>query len=292
MIKSSRLNSAKAKIISYFSDASKKIYLEAELRDILRQQRELWHLSQSTRVFEFISFLEQRGQLMPLTLRSAKYGLTIKRYSWGKTSPLELALSIKSRGYLSHETALMLHGLTKLSLKTIYLNAEQSVKPQSSGLLTQHGIDLAFLREQRQSKLIYKCAGASVIMIAGKNTNRLGVEVIVGPTSELLEVTNLERTLIDIVVRPAYAGGIHSVLRAYRAAKDRISVDQLLQILEQLNYVYPYHQTIGYLMQKADYPEKSFAKLRELGLNHDFYFAHGMKQPAYSNEWRLFHPMK
>jgi hypothetical protein len=38
------------------------------------------------------------------------------------------------------------------------------------------------------------------------------------------------------------------------------------------------------------YPEKSCAKLRALGLNHDFYLAHGLQQPKYSKDWRLFYP--
>jgi predicted transcriptional regulator of viral defense system len=184
----------------------------------------------------------------------------------------------------------MLHGLAKLSPKTIYLNTEQSAKPSSEGSLTQDAIKRAFSGKQRQSQLIYNCNGASVIMVSGKNTNRLGVEEITGPASELLQVTNLERTLVDIVVRPAYAGGISQVLKAYRAAKDRVSVDQLLAILKKLDYVYPYHQPIGFLMQKTGYPEEGYAKLGALGLNHDFYLTHGMQQPEYSTTWRLFYP--
>src|SRR5205085_7215262 len=109
-------------------------------------------------------------------------------------------------------------------------------------------------------------------------------------SSETLQVTNLERTLIDIVVRPTYAGGISRVIEAYRAAKGRISVDRLLAILKQLDYVYPYHQPIGFLMQKTGYPKRSCAKLQALGLNHDFYLAHGLQRPKYSEDWRLFYP--
>jgi hypothetical protein len=127
-------------------------------------------------------------------------------------------------------------------------------------------------------------------MIAGTNTNRLGVEEIIGPASETIWVTNLERTLIDIVVRPAYAGGPSQVLKAYRAAKDRISVDRLIDTLKGLDYVYPYHQPIGFLMQEAGYPKHGVNQLRALGLGHDFYLAHGMQQPEYSQDWRLFYP--
>src|SRR3954464_3632959 len=115
-------------------------------------------------------------------------------------------------------------------------------------------------------------------MISGKNTNRLGVDEIAGSASESLQVTNLERTLIDIVVRPAYAGGTSQVRKAYRAAKDRMSVDRLLAILRKLDYLYPYHQAIGFLMQKTGYSEENCAKLRALGLDHDFYLAHGLQQ--------------
>jgi predicted transcriptional regulator of viral defense system len=290
MPKQSRLSLAKADIFLHLDDASEKIYSETTLNRLLSEARDEWGLPESTRVSDFISFLERQGKLKTLELTSAEYSRSIKRYSWGKASPLELALSIKSRGYLCHSTAMTLHGLMKLPLKTIYLNSEQSDKSQDASSLNQRGIDLAFKGRQRRSKLIYRYADISVVMVSGKNTDRLGVEELAVPGSASLQVTNLERTLIDIVVRSAYAGGISNVVKAYRAAKDRISIDRLVSTLETLDYVYPYHQAIGFLMQKTGYPEKSFNKLRAKGLNYDFYLTHEMKEPAYSKEWRLYHP--
>lgn len=292
MPKQSRLTLSKADIFSRFDNASKKVYSETTLNRLLQEARDEWALPESTRVSDFVSFLERQGKLKPLELTSEEYSRSIKRYSWGRASPLELALSIKSRAYLCHGTALTLHGLTNLPLKTIYLNAEQSVKSQDASSLNQRGIDLAFSGRQRRSKLIYRYADVSIVMIAGKNTDHLGVEEIAAPGSGPLQVTNLERTLIDIVVRSAYAGGISNVIKAYRAAKDRMSVDRLVSTLETLDYVYPYHQAIGFLMQKTGYPEKNFRKLRAMGLNYDFYLTHEMKEPAYSKEWRLYHPKR
>lgn len=243
-----------------------------------------------TTATDFISFLTKHTDLRACQFRSAAYGHKIVRYSWGKASFLDLAMAIKPRGYFCHATALTFHGLAALGHKIIYMNVEQSPKESDAGSLTQEGIARAFSGKQRHSNLIYKYDATSVVMISGKNTSHLGVEKIHGPESEILPVTNLERTLIDIVVRPAYAGGPSQVLAAYRAAKGRVSVERLLTILKKLGHVYPYHQSIGFLMDEAGFPTKDCAKLRDLGLHFDFYLAHGMKQPRYSQEWHLFYP--
>jgi len=290
MARPSSLNAAKKDILSRFSEAPQKVYSETEIARVLLENRHTWKLAESTRASDFISFLDKNGDLKKYQLRSEYYDRKITRYSWGNASFYELALSIKQRAYLCHATAVTLHGLAKLNRKTVYLNVEQSPKPSRNGSLTQDGIARAFSGKQRESNLIYTYRTSSIVMIAGKNTNRLGVEEIVGPASETLRVTNLERTLIDIVVRPAYAGGTSQVLKAYRAAKERVSVDRLVAILKKLDYVYPYHQPIGFLMQRAGYSKHGIEQLRALGLGHDFYLAHGMQQPEYSQDWRLFFP--
>jgi hypothetical protein len=290
MPKPSSLTLAKDKIFSILSSASQKNFSQKEIAHLFTQNRDSWQLAKRLTLRDFIVFLSKHGDLHVHKFRSNKYGHEITRYSWGKLSPFELALCIKPRAYLCHGTAATLNGVAKLSMKTLYVNVEQSVKPPGDGTLTQEAIKRAFSGNQRQSNLVYDCNGLSVILISGKNTNRLGVEERAGPRSELLQVTNLERTLIDIVVRPAYAGGISQVYKAYRRARDAISVDKLLAILEQLDYVYPYHQCIGFLMQETGYPERSYARLRALGLHYDFYLAHALQKPKYSNDWRLFYP--
>jgi predicted transcriptional regulator of viral defense system len=286
----SRLQLAKADIVELFAAASSNVYTSKQLAAVLAQHRRGWRLPDSTRALEFIAFLRKHGDLRRRKLRSGTYSHEITRYIWGAASAHEVALSLKPHAYLSHGTAAALHGLTKLKRKTVYLNAEQSKKPPFSGVLTQQGIDRAFAGNQRSSQLVYSYGAVSIVQLAGKHTSCLGVEELNGTNGEKLTVTNLERTLIDMVVRPTYAGGMSELLKAYRAAKSRISMQYLLTILRKLAHAYPYHQSIGFLMERTGYPKESYEQLRELGLAHDFYLEHRMHEPVYSPEWRLYFP--
>jgi len=212
------------------------------------------------------------------------------RYAWGEVSDFAIAASLRPGAYLSHGSAVFLHGLTQQIPKTIYVNKEQSPKFHSAAPLTQGALELAFSRPQRRSKYSFEVRQSSIVLLSGKNTGRLEVVPLQTPTGETLEVTGIERTLIDITVRPSYAGGIYQILEAYKSAKDRLSVNTLIATLKKLDYMYPYHQAIGFYMERAGYEPSRYERLRDLGLNFDFYLAHDIRDRDYSPLWRLYFP--
>ena len=107
---------------------------------------------------------------------------------------------------------------------------------------------------------------------------------------EPVTVTGLERTLIDIVVRPDYAGGVYQVLQAFKSAKDRMSVNVLLATLKKLDYAYPYHQAIGFYLQRAHYDPDRWERIKKLAQEFDFYLAHDISDRDYDQSWRIFFP--
>jgi predicted transcriptional regulator of viral defense system len=70
------------------------------------------------------------------------------------------------------------------------------------------------MRKQRKSAFIVTHACTRITLLNGKHSDRLGVIQGTGPQGEQIELTDVERTLIDIMVRPAYAGGPKGVLEA------------------------------------------------------------------------------
>ena len=226
-----------------------------------------------------------------MELKSPKYpGKDQIRYVFGEPSPFELALSLQHGSYLSHGSAVFLHALTDQIPQTVYLNIEQSQKPAPSGGLTQAGLDRAFAGTQRESTFSYDLGTSSIVVLSGKNSGRLEVGSMSGPDGVELSVTRLERTLIDIAVRPVYAGGVYQVLEAFKGAKGKSSVNVLLATLKKLGYVYPYHQAIGFYMERAGYPESALQRVEALGMEHTFYLTHGLKEKGMDPRWRLFYP--
>lgn len=255
---------------------------------MLKEHREPWRLAARTTVEEFVSYLKDSLHLNEVTLSSDRYG-ALSRFAWPGASPFEIALATRKGSYLSHASAIYLHGFTDQLPRTIYVNKEQSPKP-SGGELSQDGLDRAFSRPQRTTQFIFAWDEYRFVLLNGKHTDRLGVRAVDGANGELMDVTDAERTLIDIAVRPAYAGGIYQVLAAYEGACDRVSVGRLIATLRKLNHLYPYQQSIGFLMERANYPGNMLDRMRRLRTDFDFYLVNQIADPEYSRDWRLYFP--
>ncbi len=167
------------------------------------------------------------------------------------------------------------------------MNKEQTPKPVPSTPLAQDRIDRAFRNSPRKSNYVYRFGETHFVLLSGKNTRDFGVEERPGPAGEPLRVTGLDRTLVDIAVRPAYSGGVFQVLEAYRTALDRLSVARILETLDRLDDIYPYHQVIGYYLEKSGLPETETKPFKDRGLAWDFYLTHGLRDTQYLPAWRL-----
>lgn len=283
-----RLDIAKKDIVDLFDKAPRHALSRSDIGKILKENRSFWRLAQSTTRENFIAYLCKKAKLQEIVLKFP--GMEKKIYVWGTPSLYEIFSAIDRRAYFSHYTAVYYHGLTEQIPNAYYLTVELSEKRRPSEPLSQENITNAFSKEVRESKNVAKYNGFEVFLLSGKFSKKIGVEEIHKSGESSLMVTNLERTLIDIVVRPNYSGGIFEVLNAYRNASEKVSINKLYSILKKLDYIYPYHQAIGFMLQRAGYKSTRFNLLKRFEMAHDFYLLHSMTNPAYSKEWKLFYP--
>jgi len=59
----------------------------------------------------------------------------------------------------------------------------------------------------------------------------------------------------QLASNPQYAGGICKVIRAFEKAKDHVSVPQIATLLAKMKFTYPYHQALGFVLQKVGMSE-------------------------------------
>src|SRR5688500_8138563 len=220
-----RIQIAKPDILRHFDQLPQKVLKLSDIATILSEQRDFWRLTQKTTTPVFIKFLVQHGKLnrldFPFPYRSEH------RYAWGDVPFVEVLLTLKKDAYFTHYTAVRMHGLTEQVPKTIYLNHEQPPHAQTTGL-EQGRIDAAFSRRPRVSNNVIDYEDMRICLVNGMNTGLLGVveeQLTYDGRPVRVRLTNIERTLIDITVRPIYAGGVFEVRNAFELARERVSVN-------------------------------------------------------------------
>ena len=301
------------KLTEFLNTENQGVYTRAQIAELRRQKADEFQIPPSVSVSHLIKALEETGSLERETISQAAIETSPQRtrssvaqenphykpfvrYLWGEASVYEVALSLRGGSYLSHATAIYFHGLTTQIPRTVYSNKEQSTKPESKGRLTQEAIDRAFKNYPRVSNYVFNFRGTNIVLLSGKNTDNLEVTDILGPETvsisnrQSFPTTKLERTLIDVTVRPTYGSGVFEVLSAYRGGYGRVSIPTLVATLRKLGYVYPYHQAVGFYLERAGYSPEQLQRLRNLGLDYDFYLGNRLADLQYDSSWRIHYP--
>ncbi len=240
-------------------------------------------------VDDLISFLLKKSHLKKVKFLTPRVETL---YLWRHPSEYELMPALRPKGYYTHLSAMHYHKLINYEPQSLYFNYEQPARPRTTGNLEQQRIDNAFKKKQRITTSRTEYDGKEYWLLNGKQTGNYGVISTKATDNIEIQITDLERTLIDITVRPAYAGGVVSVLQAYRLAHPKISTSKLISTLRALDYIYPYHQSIGFYMDAAgNYSKENleeFLKIRTIDYN--FYLDYEMQSPAYSSQWKTYYP--
>ena len=275
------------KIIDALDKSGKNVFSLSDLSVILEFNKRIWGIAYTTKAEDFINFIVEKKIIDEVKVK-INYRDT-KRYTYKNASKFEIASSLRKDSYISHYSAMFIHGLTNNIVKNIYTNLEQSKKPSNSREMLQENIDKVFLRPMRLTNNIAKLPEFDVYLLNGKYLERLEVIDYLWEGKKI-PVTSIERTLIDIAIRPNYAGNVHEVLKAFKMAKDKFSVNRLISTLKKMNYIYPYHQVIGFYLEKAGY-EKNLLKLVEnLKIKYKFYLNYQINNKEFSTRWNLYYP--
>ena len=78
---------------------------------------------------------------------------------------------------------------------------------------------------------------------------------------------------------------------AYQAAAPCVLVKKIDELLTKLNHRYPYHQAVGFYLERAGtYKPDDLKRFEQREKVLDFYLAHNMNEVDYSPKWKVFYP--
>lgn len=289
-----RLNVALPLLKKEIERLGPKVVDNSLLTDIFEANKDRWRLPLTMTAEKFVDDLIELDFMRHHVFQFPAMNSKLLFFD-DNASVYDISAKIFPHSYLSHYSAVALWGLTEQIPKTIYITQEQSQAPAKSqpAEFTQSAIDNAFQKPQRQSETYAFFQDFKIVLLRGKGTKDLGVQFVERENNEKTRVTDIERTLIDIVVRPAYAGGVSEVLKAFRVAGEnyKVSVNKLSGYLSRMNLRYPYHQAIGfYLTYAGNYKATQIAIFKNKPRPFDFYLAYEMNNPAYDAEWEIYYP--
>lgn len=268
-------------------------------RDIatyFEQKKSNWGLLKTTTVGNFLDFLisNQIVRQFNYSFSTKIHGTRFLRRSGAHTTAI---LSLRPKSFLSHAGAAYVHKLLRSEPFLLVFNMEQ-IGVESNAMPSQEAIDRAFQNKQRISKARSRVDGLECVMVHSKDVGNINVVEHTCPdpwNQSMIKVrcTSIERTLIDMVVRPAYSGGIDSVLFAWSQVGDLVSIDDLLHVYGEMDFTYPYHQVFGWIMEYTGvFRSDDIKKVQMLSTDRDFYAVHGFKKGVldYNSKWKLFVP--
>jgi hypothetical protein len=289
----SRMQIAKADIVSYFDALPNHVLKLKDIRAALSEQRNFWRLAQNTTSAQFISFLEKHSKLKPYDFPFPQR--SEKCFAWGEVPLMQVLLSLKKGLHFSHYTAMRLHGLTEQVPNSVYLTSPRtSTQTSQKQKIGQAEIDEAFKQAARASSNWVEHEDKRIFLLNGADSGNVGVITHAATNDDgkevTVKVTSIERTLIDVTVKPIYAGGFFEVAKAFALSRDKLSVNKLVSMVRTLDYTYPYHQAIGYYLEKAGFKPSQLDIVKRIPIENDFYLGHDMGETRYDPTWRLFVP--
>jgi len=249
-------------------------------------------------VSNFISDLKNDGIIKSykLTAKNRKTVTVCTSRLLDEMNPYEIAIAMFPAGYFCNLSSIYYHALTNQIPKSIYICNETISARQKSRTndLSNSKLRDAFITPHRYTSYVFQLKNFEIIVIDKEKGSRSGV-IKVRADNALCPnnscITCIERALIDAVVTPQYNGGIVCVYTYFKNARHKLNIQKLADIYRQLNFVYPYSQSIGFFLERLGMKKQASVIYDAFPPKYTFYVDHNAKTSwEYDDKWNLYYP--
>lgn len=167
--------------------------------------------------------------------------------------------------YISHYSAMDLHNMLTQPLLKVYI-----VTPK---------------QERRKKRVVINLP---IEFICQKRENIWGIQEMWINKTDKVRVSDLERTILDCLLKPKYAGGILEIAKGIEIQKKKLNYKKLLNYLKRLkkNIVI---KRLGYIFEALELGDGDFKKNLKRYINDKYYILDPLlpKIETYKNNWKL-----
>jgi hypothetical protein len=269
----------------YLATLQQSVYSEREICRLIEDYAKAVNDPFDAATEIYLQYMVEKGAIRQIVVDGEKRG--VKRYlTRTDASRYEIACSLQRNSYLSHLAAAYFHKLVQEEPAKICISAEGAPREANDDGLGQEKIDMAFEKPQRRSGAKMQWDNNVFLLLKGSYAGGAGIE-----KRKYFSLSSIERTLIDLTVRPAYGGGSVTILEIYKKAIPAFTIGNIFKLLDRLSYKYPYHQSVGFYLSLAGYNnQQELNKLKKMGMDYTFYLDYEMTDTIYSDEWNVYFP--
>ncbi len=166
--------------------------------------------------------------------------------------------------YISHYSAMALHGFTTQPVLKVFVS---TIKQEKARLIS----------------------GVGFIFISTRKKNLFGIEDMWITKQEKVRVSNIEKTIMDAMVRPELCGGISEAAKGIWLVKNRVDFARLADYCAKVK-VMAAVKRLGFILQELNLGRDIAKKLEALVKNSASYVLLDpalKKQGKYLKRWRL-----
>ena len=203
------------------------------------------------------------------SLKRGLFALTPTLLSGSIINEYEIAMAIADPAAISYWSALHYHQLTQQTPHNIFvLTTTDSIKASNST-----GVN----REMVINGIRYN-------LLSVTKDHYFGIKKVWFEDVRV-NITDLERTLIDAITKPKYCGGFAEVVESYKMASGRFDIIKLIEYANKIGD--SAIRRLGWILEYTGESDISLAALKKKFVGHVKLDASGDKKGKYNGQWGI-----
>ena len=248
------------KMIKSLSPTEQMIYSKLYPKRVITTMDVFRILKDRHRSVDYLTNLREKGFVQKI--RRGVYAILPPDAVGGSFLPDKFLVAgkLRDRYYISHHSALELHGVAESTFNTVYISS-----PTYQRSLTHQGVTYRIVTTK----------------------HFFGMEDIQYKGEQLL-ASDLEKTVLDCIKRIKYAGGLEELLKSLSNIP-YVNYEKLWRYLKKFDEKVLYHKT-GFLLETLKRTPVSFLNKIKGELGGTVYYLYGKKNCVYNRDWNLMIP--